>query len=44
MFLGYIVIAQGIEMNDKKVKVIQDWPARKSISEVRSFHGLTSFL
>jgi len=25
------------------VKAIQDWPTPKSISEVRSFHGLTSF-
>jgi len=43
MFLGYVVTAQGIEMDEEKVKAIRDWPTPKSISEVRSFHGLTSF-
>lgn len=42
-FLGYVVTAQGIEMDKEKVKAIQDWPAPKSASEVRSFHGLASF-
>jgi hypothetical protein len=41
--LGYVVIVQGIEMDEKKVKAIQDWPTPKSVSEVRSFHGLASF-
>ena len=35
---SYIVTAQGIEMDEEKVKVIQDWPTPKSLSEVRSFH------
>jgi hypothetical protein len=43
MFLGYVVTAQGIEMDKKKVRAIQDWPTPKSVSEVRSFHGLASF-
>jgi len=43
VFLGYIVTAQGIEMDEEKVKAIQDWLTLKSISEVRSFHGLASF-
>jgi hypothetical protein len=32
----------GIEMDEEKVKAIQDWLTQKSISEV-SFHGLASF-
>ena len=44
MFLGYVVTAQGIEIDKEKVKPIRDWPTPKSISEVRSFHGLASFL
>ena len=40
VFLGYVVIAQGIE---EKVKVIRDWPPPKSVSELRSFHVLASF-
>jgi len=43
MFLGYVVTAQGIEMDEKKVKVIRDWPTPKSVSEVRSFYALASF-
>jgi hypothetical protein len=43
MFLGYVVTAQGIEMDEKKVKVIRDWPTPKSVSEVRSFYTLASF-
>jgi len=34
MFLGYVVTAQGIEMDEEKVKAIQDWPTLKSVNEV----------
>jgi hypothetical protein len=37
VFLGYIVTAQGIEMDKEKVRAIRDWPPPKSVSEVRSF-------
>jgi hypothetical protein len=30
-------------MNEVKIKAIQEWLTPKTISEVRSFHGLTSF-
>jgi hypothetical protein len=43
VFLGYVVTAQGIEIDEEKVKAIRDWPPPKSVSEVRSFHGLASF-
>jgi hypothetical protein len=43
VFLGYVVTAQGIVMDEEKVKAIHDWPTPKSVSEVRSFHGLASF-
>jgi hypothetical protein len=43
VFLSYVVTAQGIEMDEEKVKAIRDWPTPKSVSEVRSFHGLASF-
>ena len=43
VFLGYIVSAKGIHMDDEKVKAILDWPNPKSLTNVRSFHGLASF-
>jgi len=43
VFLGYVVTAQGIEMDEEKVKAIRDWPTPKSVSEARNFHGLASF-
>ena len=42
-FLGYVVGVNGIEVDEEKVKEIKKWPTPKTISEVRSFHGLTSF-
>ncbi|XP_061339338.1 uncharacterized protein LOC133286021 [Gastrolobium bilobum] len=43
VFRGFAVSSKGIEVNEKKVKEIQDWPSPTCVSEVRSFHGLTSF-
>ncbi|KAH9744280.1 Endonuclease [Citrus sinensis] len=43
VFLGYVVSAKGIEVDEEKVKAIKEWPTPKSVSEVRSFHGLASF-
>jgi hypothetical protein len=42
VFLGY-VSTKGIEVDEEKVKAIKEWPIPKSITEVRSFHGLASF-
>ncbi|KAH9705016.1 Endonuclease [Citrus sinensis] len=33
----------GIEVDEEKVKAFKEWPTPKSVSEVRSFHGLASF-
>ena len=43
VFLGYVVSAQGIEIDEKKFNAIQEWPTPKSVIETRSFHGLASF-
>ena len=39
----YVVSEKGIEVDEEKVKSIKEWPTPKSITEVRSFHGLASF-
>ena len=31
------------KVGEEKVKAIKEWPTPKSITEVRSFHGLASF-
>jgi hypothetical protein len=43
VFLGYVISAKGIQVDEEKVKAIKEWPTPKSITEVKSFHGLASF-
>lgn len=43
LFLGYIVSNDGLFMDASKVDVIHSWPAPRTVSDVRSFHGLASF-
>jgi len=37
------VSATRVQVDEKKIKVIQECPTHKLVSEVRSFHGLASF-
>ncbi|XP_052197412.1 uncharacterized mitochondrial protein AtMg00860-like [Diospyros lotus] len=43
LFLGYVVGENGIHVDEEKTKAIRDWPTPKSVSDVRSFHGLATF-
>lgn len=43
VFLGHVVSAKGISMEQDKIKAIEDWPACKSVTEVRSFLGLAGY-
>ena len=43
VFLGFVVSAQGIQIDEEKVRAIKEWPSPTSVSNVRSFHGLASF-
>lgn len=43
VFLGFVVSAQGIQVDEEEVRAIQEWPSPTSVSNVRSFHGLASF-
>lgn len=43
VFLGYVVFSRGIKMDPSKIEVITSWPTPRSLHDIRSFHGLTSF-
>jgi hypothetical protein len=43
LFLGFIVGAEGIHLDEEKVRVIQEWPTSTTVGHVSSFHGLTTF-
>ena len=42
VFLGFVVSAQCIQVDEEKVQAIQEWPGPKSVSQGHSFHGLAS--
>ncbi|XP_019240655.1 PREDICTED: uncharacterized protein LOC109220649 [Nicotiana attenuata] len=42
-FLSYIVSSEGIHADSGKIEVIASWPIPKSLTEIRSFHGMISF-
>ncbi|KAI0493184.1 hypothetical protein KFK09_027460 [Dendrobium nobile] len=42
-FLGYIISADGVNMDPRKVAAIMEWPTPKSLFDIRSFHGLANF-
>ena len=43
LFLGYVVSATGLRVDPQKVEAVASWPTPRTISDVRSFHGLASF-
>lgn len=43
LFLGYVVSEKGIQVDQNKVEAIRNWPQPRTITEVRSFHGLELF-
>ena len=43
LFLGYVVSSEGIKVDEEKVKVVRECPTPKNVSDVRSFHGSTTF-
>ncbi|PKI66258.1 hypothetical protein CRG98_013339 [Punica granatum] len=43
LFIGYVVSDEGLQVDESKVEVVKQWSQPKTITEVRSLHGLASF-
>ena len=43
LFLGHVLLAEGISANPEKVDKVKTWPVPKTIKEVQSFLGLASY-
>ena len=43
IFLGYVVLGDGIAVDDEKPNVVREWHTPTSVLEVRSFSGLAFF-
>ncbi|MCO5559611.1 hypothetical protein L7F22_013212 [Adiantum nelumboides] len=43
-YLGFIISADGISVDPKKIKDIVEWPQPSSVSEVRGFLGITGMV
>ena len=42
-FLGHMISAQGISVDPSKVEAVLNWERPKSMTEIRSFVGLTGY-
>lgn len=42
-FLGHLVSKDGIRVDPRKVKIVQEWPVPKSAGDLRSFLGLANY-
>lgn len=43
IFLISLFFCDGIYVDTKKIRAIQEWPTPTTIHDVHSFHGLTTF-
>lgn len=43
VLLGYVVIYKGVEVYEEKIKVIDEWPKPKSVTQFRSFHSFVRY-
>ena len=42
-YLGHVVTKEGISVDPKKIKAIEDWSVPKDVTDVRSFMGITGY-
>ncbi|GBG70149.1 hypothetical protein CBR_g6280 [Chara braunii] len=43
LYLGHEISAEGLKPDDEKVASIRDWPRPQSVTEMRSFLGMTGY-
>ena len=43
VFLGFVVSADGVKVDDENIKAIKEWPSPTTERKVRSFHSLAGF-
>ena len=42
-FLGYVISAEGMSVDPKKIEAVVNWKPPKNVSEVRNFLGLVGY-
>ena len=42
-FLGYVVSAQGVRMEDERIEAVRNWPEPKSVRDIQVFLGFANF-
>ena len=42
-FLGYVVSAQGVQIEDERIEVVRNWPESKSVRDIKVFLGFANF-
>jgi hypothetical protein len=42
-FLGHVIYAEGIAVDQSKVQEVLDWKSPKSVRQIRSFLGLAGY-
>ena len=42
-FLGYVVSAQGVRMEEERIDAVKNWPEPKSVRDIQGFLGFANF-